>query len=403
MKCYIADTLFGVFALDEAGTIVNFLDFNNDNQKIIDFYETIDNGNIIQDFEKFIFELKNSGFDEYIFDNKDLESITSQKSGIRTLVEINSLDFKNFRLNLAEQLKNVGITISNNELLAKYKEINEELVKAKVRKAGAQSDIVIIQINETLDIIKKSISLFVSRLREWYGLHFPELTDKVIEDNLVLAKLISILGHRDNFSVDKLKENFDLREERINTLFNLASQSMGADINLKMVKDYADQILSLNKYREELEDNLETLMEKTAPNLRAIVGSLISAKLISKAGSLKKLAFMPASRVQLLGAEKALYRFLRTGEKKPKHGLIFQWSQIRGSRPWIRGKISRLIAGKIGLASKVDYFSGDFIGDEFSIEIEEKIKDIVKRYPNPPPKKEIKKTTKTRKGQKRRR
>ena len=137
-------------------------------------------------------------------------------------------------------------------------------------------------------------------------------------------------------------------------------------------------------------------MESVAPNLNALIGSLIGAKLISKAGSLKKLAFMPASRIQLLGAEKALYRFLKTGEKRPKHGLIFQWNQIRGSKQHLRGKIARTVAGKIGIASKVDYFNGDFIGEDLNKEIENKIKEIEEKYPD-----SRKKPQKTYKGKKR--
>jgi len=174
---------------------------------------------------------------------------------------------------------------------------------------------------------------------------------------------------------------------------------MGADIDLTIIREYAKQVLSLDKYRIELESYLEDLMEQFAPNLTTIVGSLISAKLISKAGNLKKLAYMPASRIQLLGAEKALYRFLKTGEKQPKHGLIFQWNLIRGSKPWNRGKISRLISGKIGIAAKVDYFGGEFVADSISKEIEEKIKEIDIKYPKPPiAKKQPQRTTKKKKS-----
>ena len=141
-------------------------------------------------------------------------------------------------------------------------------------------------------------------------------------------------------------------------LIKQASESMGANFDLKNVNGFAKQIINLDSYRQELEDKLEELMEVTAPNLHAIIGSLVGAKLITKAGSLKKLAYMPASRVQLLGAETALYRFLKTGKGIPKHGLIFQWNQIRGSKPWIRGKISRVVSGKIGLAAKIDHFKG---------------------------------------------
>ena len=391
MKCYVVDTYEGVFALDDSGNIVNFRDFDDDSQRIIKFYEAIEDDIIIQDYEMLITELKNSGFDEFIYDNKYLYSLSFQKMGIKTKLESTSLEFKNFRFDLKEQLNRIGISKNHDEILAKYKEINEALIKKRVSEVGAQYDTIIIQIIETLDILKKSINLFSTRLREWYGLYFPELTDKEVEDNILLVKLISILGKRENYTFGTIKENFAFNDEFIKDLVKKASESMGANIELNSIQGFANQILSFDSYRQELENYLDELMEKSAPNLNSIVGSLIGAKLIAKAGSLKKLAFMPASRVQLLGAEKALYRFLKTGEKRPKHGLIFQWKQIRGSRAHLRGKISRIIAGKIGLASKVDYFSGDFIGDVFSREVEEKIREIKEKYPFPPKKKLIKK------------
>ncbi|MFX1337693.1 MAG: C/D box methylation guide ribonucleoprotein complex aNOP56 subunit [Promethearchaeota archaeon] len=387
MKCFIVDTLSGVFAFDEAGNILNFIDFNNNDQKIIKFYESIDLGLSDKEYEQFLLELKNSGFDEFLFDNKELKELTSDKLGFQAFFDPHSLEFKNFRLNLVDQLKKVGLSFSHDELLEKYKQINEELIKKRISQAGSQTDIIIIQIIETLNILKKSISLFSTRLREWYGLHFPELTDKIIEDNIQMAQLVSILGERENYTLENITKNFEFSENLVKGLSIKASESMGANFDLKMVQDYANQILSLDSYRNELENYLDDLMEKTAPNLNAIVGNLIGAKLIAKAGSLKKLAFMPASRIQLLGAEKALYRFLRSGDKRPKHGLIFQWRQIRSSKFHQRGKISRLIAGKVGIASKVDYFGGDFIGDVLTKEIEEKIKEIEAKYPKPPKKK----------------
>ena len=384
MKCYIVDTLEGIFVIDESGNIVNFRDFDDDYQKIVQFYESIESGIVLNSYKDLLFELKNSGFDEFIFDNKDLELFTSQKLGLRTHLEKTSLEFKNFRFNLEDQLNKIGLFKKRNNILAKYKKINEEIIKKKVSEAAGQIDILIIQSIETLDIIKKSLSLFTNRLREWYGLHFPELTDKVIEDNILLTRMVSVLGKRENYTIEKINKTFNLKDHQIKSLVERASKSMGANIDLNAIQGYANQILSLNSYRQELEDYLNELMEKSAPNLNSIVGSLIGAKLIAKAGGLKKLAYMPASRIQLLGAEKALYRFLKTGEKRPKHGLIFQWKQIRSSKAWIRGKISRIIAGKIGIASKVDFFSGEFIGDILSKEIEEKIKEIEERYPRPP-------------------
>lgn len=384
MRCFIIDTLIGVFAIDETGTILNFIDFNDDYRKIIDFYNAIDNDFIVKEYQDFLKELNNSGFNEFIFDNKKLEILTNENLKYGTFFKKDSLEFKNFRFNLESQLKKNGINKTTDEILSTFKKVQEQRVKTKVSQAGEQDDIIIIQIIESLDIIKKSISLFSSRLREWYGLYFPELTDKLVEDNIILAKMVSILGDRDNFTIEKIKDHFNLKEQRVKMLQELAVQSMGANIDLTIIKSYANQIVSLDTYREELEEYLEKLMEGFAPNLNAIVGSLVGAKLVAKAGSLKKLAYMPASRIQLLGAEKALYRYLKTGEKQPKHGLIFQWNQIRGSKPWNRGKISRIISGKIGISAKLDYFKGDFIADVLSKDIEEKILEIEKKYPKPP-------------------
>lgn len=386
MKSYIADTLIGIFAFDEAGNIVNFIDFNDDIEKIIEFYNTLDNNVILKVFENFLSELKNSGFNEFLFDNKILESLTSEKLGYKTLLERKSVELKAFRLNLEDYLKKIGINKTHEEILAQYKTVSEELTRRKVSQASGHSDNIITQIITVLDVIKKSISLFSSHLREWYGLHFPELTDKIIEDNVILAKLISALGSRDNFNVENIENKFDLKESKIKALEQYALHSMGANIDLDIIQNYADQIISLDTYCQQLENYLEKLIEKTAPNVNTLIGPLIGAKLIAKAGGLQKLAYMPASRIQLLGAEKALYRFLKTGEKRPKHGLIFQWNQIRSAKPWIRGKIARVVAGKIGLSAKVDFFSGEFIGDNLSKEIEEKLKEIEEKYPNPPKK-----------------
>ena len=388
MRCYIADTLIGIFAFDESGNILNFIDFDGSSQKMIEFYESVEKELILKEYEGLLLELENSGYKEFVFDNKSLNSLTSGATDVTTKQESLSLEFKNFRFNLENQLKKVGINLSREELTARYKDISGELVKSQVSQAGGQNDIIIIQVIETLEILKKSISLFSSRLREWYGLHFPELTDSVIEENIMIAKLVSYIGDRKNFTIEALKEKFEIEERMIEILCDQARESMGADIELSIIQGYANQILSLDSYREELEIFLEDLLEKTAPNLKAIVGVLIGAKLIAKAGGLKKLAFMPASRIQLLGAEKALYRFLKTGDKRPKHGLIFQWNLIRGSKPYHRGKIARLVAGKVGLASKIDYFSGEFIGDSLSNEIQLKISEIEKKYPNPPVKPE---------------
>jgi len=401
MKSYIADTLIGIFAFDESGNILNFIDFNDDNEKISEFYNALENDIIQKIFEVFLLDLNNSGFNEFIFDNIKLESLTSEKLGYKTHLESKSLELKTFRFNLEQNLKKVGINKTREEILTKYKEVSDKLTKKKVSEVSGHSDNIIIQVITVLDVIKKSISLFSSHLREWYGLHFPELTDKIIEDNITLANLIRDLGSRKNFTFDNIKNKVDLKESKIKVIQQYALESMGANIDLSMIQSYADQIISLDDYRLQLENYLETILEIFAPNLNSLIGSLIAAKLIAKAGSLQKLAYMPASRIQLLGAEKALYRFLKTGEKRPKHGLIFQWNQIRSAKPYHRGKIARVVAGKIGVAAKIDHFNGEFLGDKLLQGIEEKIKEIEIKYPSPPKKTPIAKVKKKKSKKKR--
>jgi nucleolar protein 56 len=380
MKSFIIDTLIGIYAIDTTGNLLNYRYFEGEEQKIIDFYSKLEDGKLIEEYENLLVELKNSGFNLFIFDNEELFSLTSDFLQFETEFDPFSLEFQNFRMNLEQNLKGIGINVAQEDLIQKYKRINEALIRKQIKKAGERKDIQIIQTIETLDFIKPTISKFSNKIKEWYGLHFPELTDKYVEDDVLLAKFISEIGNRKNYTKEVLESKFSLSPKEIKKIIKLASESMGADIDLEIVKKFADQILSLETYRERLESHLDELMQKIAPNIRAIVGSLVGAKLIAHAGSLRRLAFMPSSRIQLLGAESALYRYLKTGNKLPKHGIIFQWQQIRGNPSEIRGNIARLIAGKLGLAAKLDYFSGDFLGDIYAEEIKEKIEQIKEKY-----------------------
>jgi len=126
-------------------------------------------------------------------------------------------------------------------------------------------------------------------------------------------------------------------------------------------------------------------MDEVAPNIRALVGSLLGARLIALAGGLTSLAKLPASTVQVLGAEKALFRSLRTGTRPPKHGIIFQHSIIHEAKRWQRGKVARALAGKLTIAARIDAFSGKYGGDALKIDLEKRIDEIKEKYAEPPP------------------
>jgi len=130
-------------------------------------------------------------------------------------------------------------------------------------------------------------------------------------------------------------------------------------------------------------------MEDVAPNIKSLVGSLLGARLIALTGGLTNLAKMPASTVQVLGAEKALFRSLKTGARPPKHGMIFQHTLIHEAKRWQRGKMARALAGKLAIAARSDAFSGKYIGDDLKAGLEKRIKEIQEKYEEPPPLKKL--------------
>jgi nucleolar protein 56 len=137
---------------------------------------------------------------------------------------------------------------------------------------------------------------------------------------------------------------------------------MGSDINevdLMNVKFFTDKVINLTKYRTELVDYLTDKMHKLAPNVSALVGETVGARLISHAGSLGSLAKYPASTIQILGAEKALFRALKTKGKTPKYGLLYHTTFIGKASLKNKGKISRYLANKLAVCSRIDYFSSE--------------------------------------------
>jgi nucleolar protein 56 len=291
MRCWIIDTLIGLFAIDDRGTIVNFRDFEGKVEDVFEFYKQIRYKEILGPYRDFLngffSELENSGYTEFILDNYDLKSKLSNEFNYELKKDYSSLEFQNFRQNLQQNLKKIGMSKSREQLQEIFKYVNQALIKYHIKKKGGKNDVTIMQIIETLQTLKKTISLFSSRLKEWYGLHFPELTDKIIDDNILFSKLVSELGDKKNFTEEKLNSVLQGEKNMIKSIKEVVSISMGADIELDMVQRFAEEILRIDTYRNYLEEQLDNLMEETASNITAIVGSLIGAKLISKAGSLK--------------------------------------------------------------------------------------------------------------------
>lgn len=230
--------------------------------------------------------------------------------------------------------------------------------KRKIRES-VKDDSLVIQSISCIDELAKVQSILIKRLREWYELYAPEFS-RFCSDNDAFVKGITEKAKKE------LLEGLNINED----------ESMGASLS----KDDVDEILELAgllkevfKARKRQEQYVERLMKKLCPNITAVAGPLIGAKLIAASGSLKRLSELPASTVQLLGAERALFRHLRNkANKSPRHGFIVQHPLISSASQKDHGKIARALADKISIAAKVDYFKGDFIGEKLRKMLEEK-------------------------------
>ncbi|KAH9446897.1 hypothetical protein MJO28_016085 [Puccinia striiformis f. sp. tritici] len=234
--------------------------------------------------------------------------------------------------------------------------------RAKVKFNVNRSDNMIIQAIALLDQLDKDVNTFAMRVREWYGWHFPELV-KILPDSHQYASLVKFIGDKSKLTDDSLEGISELVEGNeilAKNILDAARSSMGTDISpvdLINILNFADRVIQLYDYRKSLQAYLREKMDLVAPNLGALIGDTVAARLISHAGSLTNLSKYPASTVQILGAEKALFRALKTKGNTPKYGLIYHSTFIGRAGTKNKGRISRFLANKCSIASRIDCFT----------------------------------------------
>ncbi|KAM3719189.1 Nucleolar protein [Dirofilaria immitis] len=252
--------------------------------------------------------------------------------------------------------------------------------RKKVKFDVHRVDNMVIQSIALLDQLDKDINLFGMRIREWYSYHFPELF-KLVPDQLNYIKCASAIMDRKNLDdevVEKLMEI--LENDKVAEIVEAARTSMGMDISdldLFNVDRFAKRVDDLIIYRQRLHEYVKERMHSCAPSLSALIGEQVGARLISHAGSLTNLAKYPASTVQILGAEKALFRALKTRSNTPKYGLLFHSSFIGRASVKNKGRISRFLANKCTVASRIDCFSDIPVatyGEHLKQQVEDRLK-----------------------------
>lgn len=388
LKIYIIDHFTGSYAIDEEKNIVDYELAPHSLDDMVEEALKIERGEPSSAYLRLLEKLKQRGITSIVVETSEYAKIASGQEFSVAVEPANEIA-RYFRLHADEFAVQTGFVKSIEDFQKLIQEFTLELTRRKLRRAVQKRDLLAAQAIRAIDDIDKTTNLFAARIREWYSLHFPELDD-LIKEHEEYIRIVAELGHRDNLTVENLVK-LGFSEEKARKIAEAVANSMGADypeFDIEPVQRLARITLELYRLRQDLTEYISQVMKEVAPNVTALVGPLLGARLISLAGSLEELAYLPASTIQVLGAEKALFRALRTGGKPPKHGVIFQYPDIHRSPRWQRGKIARALAAKLAIAAKVDFFTGRFIGDKLREVVRKRIEEIKKIYKKPPARKE---------------
>lgn len=387
MEIYVTNSIAGFIAFDENFNIIEYNLFKE--EEIPSNIVKMENNEILIEEIDLIRNLSKNYDNIIIETNRNLSNYISHigiEEKVKIKIKLPNNGGEYLRSNTDDILFEIGF-FGSDELDNKSKltSIYNKIAIFKMKESSKDEDKLIIQAINSIDEIDESISKLVERIREWNVIYFPEID--IIHNNESFINIIAENKNRDE--VIESPPELILKNNDI----DINEGSNGADVEIEdidMINDFAKSIQSLQKTRNKTEDYIDKKMEKLAPNLRDLLGSSLAAKLIAHIGGIKNLSMYSAATIQIMGAEKALFRHLKTGERPPKHGLIFQHPQVRTNNWWIRGKIARTLALKIALAARKDVFSGEFdpnINESFLNRVEQ----IKKENPFP------KKTTKRRK------
>ena len=370
--------------LTEAGIII-----------INDKFEVLQSHRFEPDSEISLYsQIKNSNVPEGVktfLDDSSHEFSDSLEVNDQSLLEILSKIYpdKNFiyktidSSNLFPLFVQSGFFSSEEEISNFLQNFSIEYSKQQIRDVSGKEDLQIIEGINSLDELDKAINILMARINEWYGLHFPEL-ENLVKDSNEYFKFVSLGLNRSSIT-EKDLDSFSFSEKKLDAIFSAAQDSKGGEINskdLSIISILSDNVINLVKVRDKMLNYISDLMNNVAPNLSAIAGPTIGARLIAKSGGMMKLARLPSSTIQVLGAEKALFRSLKSGSRPPKHGIIFQHDKVHSSPKWQRGKIARSLAAKIAIAARIDVFRGS---KEIDIEhsLDERYREIQEKYASP--------------------
>src|ERR671910_663191 len=339
----------GICVLDEDGKSVFSKRFSNP----VDAFSLLRANRLPNEINSIENELKH--FERIVVNDANLHSILGNLGLAADMMPAEKQ--QEIRKNIASLAVKCGLSADEGTAIEELRDFAIAVSSSRVKEASGKLDLHVTQAINALDELDKTINVLAARMREWYGLHFPEL-DHLVQSLTAYARIVSSAGTRHGIT-NKILEEAGIQEKKSEIILGGLNRSKGGDItdeNLRIVKELADQVIEQSELRDDLANNIETTMDIVAPNVKELLTASVGARMIAKAGSLQRLATLPASTIQILGAEKALFRSLKTGANPPKHGMLFQHPLIHAAPKWQRGKIARAIAAKVAIAARIDAY-----------------------------------------------
>ena len=360
MTLYLVETIIGAFAVNEENVVHAQQIYPSDPQIIAKILGRVREGNT---------ETLKELFSMIGEDEKVVSSNQMLVDSLKESMDIEYGEYVDLSNRFKEKLPELAV---ENQVLSSVEEyylLNYEVSKSfthtDLHEALSDREVWLIpavQLLSELDTVLNSLS---GRMREWYGVHFPEMGRRV-RDHEEYARIITKLGDRANISTDGLMK-LTIKKKDAGKIVEAAGESMGAyfdEYDISTIQSYADSTLGMYKFREELSEYISTVAQEIAPNVSRLAGPILAAKLIDKAGGMKRLAMVPSSTIQVMGAEKALFRSKKTNARPPKHGLLYQHPYVHAVSRDKRGRRARSLAAKIAIAARADQFSGNYIAEE---------------------------------------
>lgn len=388
MKAYLVDSPAGLFLLEKTGKIAEKALFPSNPKDAAAKLREVRQGQLPSELSDFSSRLSQLDLERLVVDSEYLASISRSILADRVVLDENDLTISKLRNRLPNMLVRLRIIESKDDYEKLVRDVSMELAQASIAESATKRDLYAIQTVRCIEDLDKVLNLLAGRIREWYSLHFPEL-DRLVEKHDSYIRLVQNLGTRDSFSEESLTK-LGIPQERSRIIAESAQGSSGADLaqsDLLWLQEVCATVLQMYKLRDTAEGYTDKIMSEVAPNMTGVLGAVLSAKIISMAGGLENVAKMPASTIQVLGAEKALFRTLKTGARPPKHGIIFQYAPIHQAPRWMRGRAARAVAGKLAIAARMDAFGGSNEGERMRSALEKKLGDLKDRYQGQPPRK----------------